>query len=261
MTFDGLDINILGPAFLAGLLVLATHVPLGQQVLARGIIFLDLAVAQIAALGLIIAANLGWHSGGWQMQVIAISAALVGAWLLYLSERYWPDVQEAIIGCVFVLAASAGILLLSSNPHGGEQLKELLAGQILWVSYDQLLPVALLSAVVLTLWFSKWFQHYLQRYPIFFYALFAITITTSVQLVGIYLVFASLIIPALAVRHAGKNSLRIAYILGIAAYASGLLLSVLLDLPTGASIVWMLAICGTLGAILISQNRKRTSQS
>ncbi len=256
MNFDGLDISILGPAFLAGLLVLATHVPLGQQVLARGIIFLDLAVAQIAALGVIIAANLGWQSGGWQVQVIAVSAALVGAWLLYLSEKYWADVQEAIIGCVFVLAASAGILLLSTHPHGGEQLKELLAGQILWVSYDQLLPVALLYATVLALWFSRWFRHYLQCYSILFYALFAITITTSVQLVGIYLVFASLIIPALAVRHACQNRLRTAYILGIAGYSSGLFFSLLLDLPSGVSIVWMLAICGIFSAALISSNRK-----
>ncbi|MBL1260031.1 MAG: metal ABC transporter permease [Thiotrichaceae bacterium] len=261
MNLDGLDVEILGPAFLAGLLVLTTHVPLGQQVLARGIIFLDLAVAQIAALGLIIAANFGWQSGGWQMQVIAVSAALVGAWLLYLSEKHWADVQEAIIGCVFVLAASAGILLLSSNPHGGEQLKELLAGQILWVSYDQLLPVALLYAAVLALWFSQWFKRYLQQYPILFYALFAVTITTSVQLVGIYLVFASLIIPALAVRHVVKNGLRIAYLLGIAGYVGGLLFSVLLDLPSGVSIVWTLAFCGIFGAVMISVNKKGTKQT
>jgi len=256
MTFDGLDISILGPAFLAGLLVIATHVPLGQQVLARGIIFLDLAVAQIAALGVIIAYSLGFQGNSWQVQLIAISAALLGAWLLYLSEKYWRDVQEAVIGCVFVLAACAGIIVLSSSPHAGEQLKDLLAGQILWVSYQQLMPVALLYAVVLGLWLSQWFDRARQKSPILFYGLFAITITTSVQLVGIYLVFASLIIPALAVRHASHNGLLAAYLLGAIGYASGLILSALLDLPSGATIVWTLALSAILVACIIRRCNK-----
>jgi zinc/manganese transport system permease protein len=259
MTFDGLDISILGPAFLAGLLVIATHVPLGQQVLARGIIFLDLAVAQIAALGVIIAYSFGFQGNSWQVQLIAVSAALLGAWLLYLSEKYWRDVQEAVIGCVFVLAACGGIIVLSSSPHAGEQLKDLLAGQILWVSYQQLIPVALLYTVVLGLWFSQWFNRARQKSPILFYGLFAITITTSVQLVGIYLVFASLIIPALAVRHASNNSLRAAYLLGTIGYASGLILSALLDLPSGATIVWTLALSAILVGYIIHRCNKPAS--
>jgi len=151
MNWDGLDISILGPAFVAGLLVFSTHVPLGREVLKRGIIFLDLAVAQIAGLGVIIAYSIGWEAGGWQIQAIAMSAALAGAALLYWCERRWPEVQEAIIGCVFVLAASGGILALSTNPHDGEELKELLAGQILWVSYEQLIPMSVVSTVVLAL--------------------------------------------------------------------------------------------------------------
>jgi len=79
MNCEGLDISILGPAFLARLLVLSTHVPLGQEVLRREIIFLDLAVAQIASLSVIIAYSFGWEAGGWQIQLIAMSAALLGA--------------------------------------------------------------------------------------------------------------------------------------------------------------------------------------
>ena len=102
--------------------------------------------------------------------------------------------QEALIGVLFVSAASAEILLLAHDPHGGEHLKDLLVGQILWVSPTDLLPVALLYGAVLALWFRV--GERLGRLG--FYLLFAATVTASVQLVGIYLVFGSLIVPALA---------------------------------------------------------------
>ncbi|MEN7973892.1 MAG: metal ABC transporter permease, partial [Verrucomicrobiota bacterium] len=124
--------SILLPAVAAGLVVLATHVPLGHEVLRRGIIFIDLAVAQIAAFGVLLAALLEWRST-WAVQTTAIGMALLGAWLLSWTGRRWPREQEAIIGVSFVLAATSGILLLANNPHGGEHLKDLLAGQILWV--------------------------------------------------------------------------------------------------------------------------------
>ena len=126
LNLDTINLSILGPAMLAGLLVLATHVPLGQQVLKRGIVFIDLAVAQIAALGVIAADAMGWEPQGLQVQVSAILAAMLGALLLTWTEKRWPEVQEALIGAIFVLAASAGILLLANNPHGGEHLKDLL---------------------------------------------------------------------------------------------------------------------------------------
>src|SRR5690606_13705023 len=106
---------ILAPAFCAGLLVIATHVPLGAQVLRRGIVFIDLAIAQIAALGVIAAGMAGVASGGWPMQLAAALAALGGALLLTWTERRWPEVQEAQIGVLFVLAASAAVLLLARN--------------------------------------------------------------------------------------------------------------------------------------------------
>ena len=241
MNFDPVVLSIIGPALLAGMLVLITHVPMGREVLRRGIIFIDLAVAQVAGLGVIFADNLHFGSDGWKVQGAAVSAALLGAGLLTWTERRFPEVQEALIGVLFVLAATGSMLLLANNPHGGEQLKDLLVGQILWVSVAALWPVALLYAAVLALWFGLGPR--LNR--VGFYLLFAVTVTASVQLVGVYLVFASLIVPALATRRlTGVVGLAVALMVGFAGYAVGLSLSAIFDLPSGALIVWTLAACG-----------------
>lgn len=134
-----IDFSILWPALAAGLLVTATHVPLGVQVLSRGIVFIDLAIAQIAGLGVILADWIGLEPQGWLVQACALLAAVSGALLLTWTEKRWPDVQEAVIGVSFVLAASGALLLLASNPHGGEHLKDMLVGQILWVTRGGLL--------------------------------------------------------------------------------------------------------------------------
>jgi zinc/manganese transport system permease protein len=240
------EIGIIAPALFAGLIVISTHVPLGTEVLRRGIIFIDLAVAQVAGLGVIAADTMGWEAQGWMVQVAAVSAAFLAAVILHWVERHWPDVQEALIGVSFVLAATAGILVLSGNAHGGEHLKELLVGQVLWVSYAQLLPSAVISAVVLALWFGL-----RERQAGFgFYGLFAVAVTVSVQLVGIYLVFACLIIPALATRRIDRRMTRIlsGYAVGALGCLIGLLISVAADLPAGAVVVWSLAIVAALFA-------------
>jgi zinc/manganese transport system permease protein len=250
MNNEALNLSILGPAFLAGLLVIATHVPLGRQVLKRGIVFIDLAVAQIAALGVISADFMGWEPQGWAVQIAALFAALLGALLLTWTEKRWPEVQEALIGGIFVLAASAGILLLANNPHGGEHLKDLLAGQILWVGIGQLIPAAVVTVLILALWFGL--KHRLGQ--VGFYLLFALAVTVSVQLVGVYLVFSSLIMPALAVRNWPEpRRLPGAYGIGITAYVLGLVASALFDLPSGAVIVWALALTG-LAANLVCKS-------
>jgi zinc/manganese transport system permease protein len=237
------DLMIVLPAFLAGLLVLATHIPLGAQVLRRGIVFIDLAIAQIAALGVIIAGSGDLDPNGWAVQVAAGAAALLGALLLTWTEKRWPEVQEAQIGVMFILAASAGLLLVAHNPHGGEHLQDLLAGQILWVSYSQLLMPALGAAIILAVLY--FFSDRLARLG--FYLVFALAVTASVQLVGVYLVFASLIVPSLAVRHYRPGvRLAFAYLTGVGGYAAGLVLSVILDLPSGALIVWCLALLAIL---------------
>ena len=248
MNWSALDWGILGPALIAGLLVLATHVPMGMQVLDRGIVFIDLAIAQIAGLGVIAADTFGLPEGGVAVQVSAVCAALLGAWLLTWTERRAPQQQEALIGVMFILAACAGILLLSGNPHGGEHLKDLLVGQILWVDKTQLMWLAGLSAVLLVAMRLGWVER-VGRFG--FYAAFALAVTASVQLVGVYLVFSSLIIPALATRahHTGRRRYGIAYGVGALGYALGLALSALFDLPSGAVIVWTLAACALVGAL------------
>jgi len=243
MDLDAFNLSILVPAFLAGMLVLATHVPLGMQVLSRGIVFIDLAIAQIATLGVIAADRAGFEPEGWVAQVAAVSAALLGAALLTWTEKRWPEIQEALIGVLFSLAATGGMLLVANNPHGGEHLQDLLAGQILWVAYAQLLPVAGLTAAILGLWF--YFGERIGRFG--FYGLFAFAVTASVQLVGVYLVFASLIIPALACRnHAPRRRMLVAYAVGATGYLAGLGLSTIFDLPSGPLVVWTLALAGIL---------------
>ncbi len=238
---NSIELDILLPALIAGLLVLATHIPLGMKVMARGVIFADLAVAQIAGLGVIIAALLDLTGQPLLVQGIAAASALCGAALLAWIEQRLPEVKEACIGLTFVLAASGGILLMSRDVHSGEHLKDLLVGQILWVSTNQLIATALLTAALLALW--QWGK--LKTHPLGFYALFALAVTASVQLVGVYLVFASLIVPALATYRIKQRRMVVAYAIGISGYAIGLLLSAWFDLPSGATVVWALAICGT----------------
>jgi len=231
-------LEILWPAFLAGLLILCTHVPLGREVLHRGIIFLDLAIAQIAAFGVILVKSFLFHESGHSTQLfIAILFAIVAAIGLYRLRKLEVRVQEAIIGILFILAATGSILVLATDPHGGERLKAILVGQILWLQPKELIPLATVYSLILVGWltlkerFGDWL----------FYPLFAITITLSTQVVGVYLVFASLIIPSIVtLRH--SHPLLKGFMIGAIGYLSGLLLSAFFDLPAGAAIVWSLAL-------------------
>ena len=245
MNFDAASLGLLVPAMIAGLLVTATHVPLGMQVIGRGIVFLDLAIAQIAGLGVILADALGWEPQGVAMQVAALSAALSAALFLTWTERRWPEVQEAIIGVTFVLASSAAILLLAGNPHGGEHLKDLLVGQILWVNPARLPLDALVCGIIIAVWFGL--GERIGR--VGFYLLFACAVTVSVQLVGLYLVFATLVIPALATFYRQHHRLRRAYAIGVLGYAAGLFASAAADLPSGPMIVCSMALVGALWAL------------
>lgn len=243
------NISIIAPAFLAGLLVLATHVPLGRRVLAHGIIFIDIAVAQFASLGVVLAHILHWESQ-WMTQGTAFATALTGAIMLNLTERFWPHLQEAIIGSSFVVVASLAILLLANDPHGGEHLRELLVGQILWTTWEDLVPLAIMTFMVLMAWFGLGLRHSRTG----FYLLFAMAVTLSVQIVGVYLVFASLILPALAVYRAGHVSgTIIGYLAGAGGYGCGLLLSLWFDLPSGAIIVCCLCAVTLLALPLIAR--------
>ena len=239
--------DVLLPAFVAGLLVIATHIPLGFKVLKRGIIFMDLAIAQVAGLGaLLVTLLVGESAPPLLTQSGAVVLALCAAFLLMATEKRTQRYQEPIIGSLFVLAATAGLLMLAGDPHAGEHMTDLLSGQILWVSKDLLVGSGAITGMLLiALWVTRASRE-------MFYALFAVAITVSVQLVGVYLVFATLIIPALAtVRIQPERArYRAAFALATVAYALGLAGSALLDLPSGPLIVWALAVCGVAVAIV-----------
>ena len=171
-------------------------------------------------------------------------------------ERHHTRSLEALIGLLFVLAASGGLLLASHAPHSGELLHYLLVGQILWVSYDQLLWVMALYIPLLFVWFT----FNCKERPMLFYLVFSLAVTASVQLVGIYLVFASLILPALASRHIinVKSRLVIAYLIGLAAYLLGLIASLIFDLPTGAITVWTLLLMVLITKPLLNRYQTET---
>ena len=244
-------LQVLLPAFAAGILVLSTHVILGRQVLKRGIIFIDLAIAQVAALGtVLVRINHDFEhlplAHLWMPLLFALAAAGMIAWL----EKHMAGELEAMIGCFYVLAAVTAMLLLSHDPHGGELLKQVLSGQILWVDWSTLILPA--SASLLVLLAVLWRPGLLTGRS--FYLLFALMITLSVELVGVYLVFSSLILPALAVSHCqGRRAMVWAYVVGAVGYLLGLWFSASYDLPAGATIVVTLAMSAFVFRLTYSQ--------
>lgn len=242
MSFDW---SVLGAPLLAGLVVAAVHVPLGRRVLERGIIFIDLTIAQVAALGAVLGEL--WHVGGdgWASHLPDAAAAFAAAGLLAWTARRFPDVQEALIGTLFVVAASAAVLAVAHSPHGGEHLDELLSGQILWVNPGEVAAVAAVFAPLLAVW-ALWGRH--REWA--FYFLFAIAVVASVRVIGVFLVFATLILPALAAHGLpGRRGLALGYAVAAAGYLVGLWLSVPLDLPAGPLIVCTLAALALLTAV------------
>lgn len=236
---------LLAPGLAAGAAILASHVPLGQQVLKRGIIFIDLAIAQWAAIGALLAGVwLGDEAPLWLTTAGAAFFALSGAGVLAWLEGRVAQL-EALIGVFYVLAATGSLLLLAQEPHGGELLRRSLSGELLWLDWDGLWPWLLLHLLLaLLLW----------RWPMLlqgraFYPLFALAITASVPLVGVYLVFTSLVVPALVWRQqASRCGWWRGWLLGAMAYLLGLALSLWWDWPSGATVVWVLALLAVLVA-------------
>ncbi len=251
MTWVDFDLMLIVPAFLAGILVLSIHVPLGQEVLKRGIIFIDIAIAQIAALGVIAATIFGGELAPWKIQLFAGLSAITGALIVYYLEKTHSSILEALIGLIFVLAASGGLLLASYSAHSDALLHGLLVGQILWVNSGQLLWVAALYIPLLLIWFN--FRG--KQRPMLFYLVFSLAVTASVQLIGIYLVFASLILPALASRKILNSNVQlwVSYSVGLFGYILGIIASILFDLPTGAITVWSMLLAVILITPLINK--------
>ena len=235
-------ISLLAPAFMAGVLISLVHVPLGQEVLRRNIIFLDLAVAQFAALGMIafqtfvIVDEYSLFAGYGRLGA-GLIAAILCAVIFHFLEKKSGQYQEALIGCAFVLAASMGLLLVANSPRGGEEIKDILEGQILWTSWSHIIFVAPIFIAVFLAWVI-----FKNKRSFLFYPLFAITIPFSVSMIGVYLVFASLIFPALAVAKQQNYKISIGILISITSYLLGLIASYLFDWPAGPTIVLSLSI-------------------
>lgn len=225
-------IEIIGPALIAGQVIALTHALLGLEVLKRGIIFIDLAVAQIAGLGLVMAGSFLKEPSGWVIQLVALTFAILSGLFFRLIEKIMPKQLEAVIGCSFVLSASLALLVLADQPRGGEEIQHLLSGQILFVTWENVLKHAPIYGAILALWFIVPSV----RKGIGFYLLFACAITSSVQLVGVYVVFASLILPALAAVNAKHKNIT-AWSCGVVSVFLGIFAATLYDIPAGPIIV------------------------
>lgn len=247
-------LEIVGPALIIGFIIALSHSLLGLKVLDRGIIFIDLAIAQIAALGLI-SGELLWPEHSWIHQITALTYALLASSFFYYIEKKSPDIQEAIIGSCFVLSASFCILLLADHPHGSDEIKNLMSGQILFVTYSDIIKHSSIYLLIITLWFLK----PKIREGIWFYLIFAFAITSSVQLVGIYVVFASLILPAISAKNK-KNPLTVAAACGAFSVITGVVFAIIFDLPAGVVIVISYVVIALLITLISCISRMQHQQ-
>jgi len=239
---DALD--LLWPSFLVAACLVAIHAHLGLQVLARKVIFVDLALAQVAALGATVAFMLGHPAHSIATYGYSCVFTLLAATILAFTRPWAARVpQEALVGVVYVVAAAAAILLIDRAPQGAEHLKETLTGNILTSGWKELaIIVPLYAAVGLTHWLLR--QRLTGTAPliweIFFYSTFGLVVTSSVAIAGVLLVFSILIIPAaigVLFSTSHRSQLVIAWAVGTLASSAGLVLSFLLDWPTGATMV------------------------
>jgi len=237
-------IGFLWPAFLVAVCLVGIHAYFGIQVLARNVIFVDLALAQIAALGATVAFMLGHPAQSLATYGYSLGFTMLAAVLLAFTRAWATRVpQEALIGIIYVVAAAASILLIDRAPQGAEHLKQILTGNILTSGLGDI-------AVIVPLYLAVALVHFLLRrrlsqsgslfWEFVFYATFGMVVTSSVALAGVLLVFSFLIIPAaIGVMFASTLSrqLAIGWIAGVLTSAAGFAISFAFDLPTGAAIV------------------------
>jgi zinc/manganese transport system permease protein len=249
-------VALLWAPFLMCLVLTGIHAYLGVHVLAREVVFVDIALAQIAALGATAAFLLGHEMDTWESYVLGLSATLVGALVLALTRSRRRHVsQEAVIGVVYAVSAAAAVLVADRAPHGAEQVRTMLVGNLLAVQTPEVVKVAILYAAIGLL-------HWLCRRPFFlistdpdtayregwrvrlwdflFYASFGVVVTSSVRIAGVLLVFSYLIVPALAGILLGRtvgHKLLIGWGFGTLVSLIGMTASAVFDLPTGATVV------------------------
>ncbi len=247
---------ILWAPFLMCLVLTGIHAYLGVHVLSREVVFVDIALAQIAALGATAAFLLGYETHTWESYAFGLSATLVGALVLALTRSRRRHVsQEAVIGVVYAVSSAGAVLLADRAAHGAEQVRTMLVGNLLAVQSPEVAKVAILYA-------SIGVFHWLCRRPFFlistdpavafregwrvrlwdflFYASFGVVVTSSVRIAGVLLVFSYLIVPALAGIMLGQTvaqKLLIGWGFGTLVSVIGMVASASLDLPTGATVV------------------------
>ena len=259
---DATAIGFLIVPFLACVILVGIHAYLGIHVLARGVIFVDIALAQIAALGATGAFLVGFELDTWESYAAGLGFTILGALVLALTRSRTRRVShEAVIGVVYAVSSAGAVLLADRTPHGAEHLRGMLVGSILSVSGSEVLEVAILYALV-------GLFHWLCRRPFFlistdperayregwavrgwdflFYASFGVVVTSSVRIAGVLLVFSYLIVPALAgILLASRIGTRlvVGWLFGAGVSVAAMLASAVLDLPTGATVVCAFGLC------------------
>ena len=256
--------DLLGLLWAPGLMCLVLtgiHAYLGLHVIAREVVFVDIALAQIAALGATGAFLVGHEPDSWASYLSGLAATLLGALVLSLTRsRRRPVSQEAVIGVVYAVSAAASVLLLADAPHGAEHLRAMLVGNVLTVGWGQVGSVAALYATIglLHWWWRRpfflisldvdraWREGWRVRgWDFLFYATFGVVVASSVRIAGVLLVFSYLIAPALAAGLVGgPTAVRLAtgWVFGGTLSVLGVALSAALDLPTGATVVCALGL-------------------
>ncbi|MGD8278413.1 MAG: metal ABC transporter permease [Gemmatimonadota bacterium] len=245
-------IDLLLAPLAGALVILAIHAWLGLHVLAREIIFVDLAFAQIAALGATIAGAAGAGHGSLTSFAVAFGFTLIGAALFTFTRFEHPRIsQEAIIGVTFVVASAAVLLVASRSAEGNEHVKETLTGTLLWVGWDEVGRLAAAYAVIgalhvlfrrpiLAVSFAPRTLRHVRVWDFAFYVSFGLVITLSVEVAGVLLVFSMLVIPAaIALLFTARTGLALllAWLAGTLAITGGIAVSFVWDLPTGPTLV------------------------
>lgn len=250
--------------FVASLILTGIHAYLGVHVVERGVIFVDLALAQIAALGATIAILVGMDPHGRGAYFLSLGFTFLGAAIFSVARTRRGHIpQEAFIGIAYAVASATAILAMSKATGETEHLKDMLVGNILAVSKQEVLKTAILYGVIglFHYMFRKKFLLIstnmaeaearginIRFWDFLFYASFGFVVTSSVAIAGVLLVFCYLIVPSVgAMLFADKVGRRLAigWTMGTLVSALGVYFSVLMDLPTGATIV-----C-TFGAVLV----------
>ncbi len=275
-------LSLLWIPFLMCLVLTGIHAYLGFHVIAREVVFVDIALAQMAALGATAAFLVGFDLESWVSYALALSFTIVGALVLTMTRTRERRVsQEAVIGVVYAVSAAAAVLLADRAPHGTEHIRGMLVGSLLSVSGAEVLKVALLYSTIGVL-------HWVCRRPFFlistdpgtayregwrvrwwdflFYASFGAVVTSSVRIAGVLLVFSYLIVPALAGIILGArvgSRLLIGWAFGTTVSVLAMVASAALDLPTGATVVcaFGLALLALGGAAQLAGWRARPAES